>query len=91
MVIFMNNGPIDVVYRPGLMKSSLLNKVEFRRVTKEITDTGIRDNESYNRKIDRVVKELRSRNLVHVMYEWKKSRDNRDVLYIKYMKRTGTF
>ena len=86
----MNNGPIEVVYKPGLMKSSLLNKVEFRRVIKEITDTGIRDNEEYNKKTDRVVKELKSRNLVHVIYEWGKSRDNRDVLYIKYMKRTGT-
>lgn len=86
----MNNGPTEVVYKPGLMKSSLLNKVEFRRVIKEITDTGIRDNEEYNKKIDRVVKELKSRNLVHVIYEWGKSRDNRDVLYIKYIKRTGT-
>ena len=86
----MKNGPIEVVYKPGLMKSSLLNKVEFRRAIKEITDTGIRDNEEYNKKIDRVVKELKSRILVHAIYEWGKSRDNRDVLYIKYMKRTGT-
>jgi len=85
----MNNGPIEV-YKPGLMKKSQLNKVEFRRVIKEITKTGIRDNEEYNKKIDRVVRELKSRNLVHVIYEWGKSRDNKDVLYIKYMKRTGT-
>ncbi|MFX1504252.1 MAG: hypothetical protein ACFFDH_25050 [Promethearchaeota archaeon] len=86
----MNYDPIDVVYKPGLMKSSGLNKVEFRRVIKEICDTGIRDDETYNRKIDRVVKELRSKNLVHVIYEWGKSRDSKDVLYLKYMKRTGS-
>ena len=86
----MNYGPINVVYKPGLMKSSELNKVEFRRTIKEICDTGIRDNETYDKKIDRVIKELKSKNLVHVMYIWSKSRDNRDVLYIKYMKRTGT-
>lgn len=86
----MSYDPIDVVYKPGLMKKSGLNKVEFRRVIKEICDTGIRDDEIYDRKIDRVVKELRSKNLVHVIYEWSKSRENKDVLYLKYMKRTGS-
>ncbi len=86
----MPNDPVKVVYKPGLMKSSQLNKVEFRRTIKEITDSGIIDNEEYDIKIDRVVKELKSKNLVHVIYRWSKSRDNKDVLYIKYMKRTGT-
>jgi len=86
----MDYGPIEVAYNSGFMERSGLNKVEFRRVIKEICDTGIRDDEVYDKKIDRVVKELRSKNLVHVIYIWRKSRDNRDVLHMKYMKRTGT-
>lgn len=85
----MKIGAIEVVQKPGLMHTSGLNKVEFWRVIKEICDIGIRDNENYDKKIDKVIKELKSRNLVHVMYVWSKSRDNKDVLYLKYVRRTG--
>jgi len=80
-----------IVYKDSLMKSTGLNSVEFRRVVNEIFRIGIRDNEDYDTKIDKVVKEERARYNVHVQYIWSKSRDNRDILYLKYIRKIGGY
>lgn len=84
--MFVN--PELIAFKKSLINESGLNTVEFWRVAKDIYRIGIRDDQNFDRKIDTTVPEKKSGYTVHVIYFWRKSREDENILHLKYVKKT---
>jgi len=84
----MRLDPHKDLFKMSLIAASGLNTQEFIRVVKKLRMNGKEYDEKYDKKIDTVIVEDRSRYRVHVIYVWEESPDDDfDKLYIKYVKK----
>ncbi len=67
--------------------NSGLNPYEITRIVKDIEQSGITENEKYDKEIQKTVKDSTSNKCAHVVYIWSKDRDEEDVLNIKFIKK----
>jgi len=85
----MKLDPYKDIFNMSLIAASGLNTQEFIRVIKKIRLNGKNYDEKYEKKIDTVIVEDKSRQRVHVIYVWEECPDDEiDKLHIKYVKRT---
>ena len=66
----MRLDPHKDIFKDSLIAASGLNTHEFIRVVKKIRLEGKQYDEKYDKKIDTVIIEDRSRRRVHVIYVW---------------------
>lgn len=84
----MRLDPHKDIFKVPLIAASGLNTQEFIRVVKKIRLEGKQYDEKYDKKIDTVIIEDRSRHRVHVIYVWEECPDDDiDKLHVKYVKR----